>query len=216
MRADAAATIFSRNSAPPPPLMRLRSGAISSAPSTVRSSSGVSSKVDNGTPTRSASRRVASEVGTPDDLEAVAHALAEQLDEMLRRRAGAQARDACPVARTQSHERPRHVSARQDPLRKSAGSAVCHCNKARLSSVDPRAGIVHCVPVPVERLPFIAPCPVAIGRSWLPPSSSSISTGRWSIPRPIWSRPSTPSWRAKGCRRSTTRRRATWSAAARA
>ena len=65
MRADAAATIFSRSNAPPPPLIRLRSGAISSAPSTVRSSSGVSSNVDSGTPTRSASRRVASEVGTP-------------------------------------------------------------------------------------------------------------------------------------------------------
>ena len=65
IRADAAATIFSRNSAPPPPLMTVRSGAISSAPSTVRSSSGVSSSVDSGTPRRSASARVASDVGTP-------------------------------------------------------------------------------------------------------------------------------------------------------
>ena len=45
MRREAAATIFSRSSAPPPPLIRLRSGAISSAPSTVRSSSGSSSRV---------------------------------------------------------------------------------------------------------------------------------------------------------------------------
>ena len=55
MRAEAAATIFSRSSAPPPPLIRLRSGAISSAPSTVRSSSGVSSSVVSGMPQRSAS-----------------------------------------------------------------------------------------------------------------------------------------------------------------
>ena len=38
--ADADATIFSRNKAPPPPLMSVRSGAISSAPSTVRSKLG--------------------------------------------------------------------------------------------------------------------------------------------------------------------------------
>ena len=37
--------------------------------------------------------------------------------------------------------------------------------------------------------------------SWLPPSSSSISTARWSTPRPTWSRHSTSSWRAKACRR---------------
>ena len=42
----AAATIFSRSSAPPPPLIRLRPGPNSSAPSMVRSSSGVSSSVD--------------------------------------------------------------------------------------------------------------------------------------------------------------------------
>src|SRR5262249_43221665 len=63
-RADAEATIFSRSSAPPPPLIRERSGAISSAPSTARSSSGVSSRLVSGTPSRSASLRVASEVGT--------------------------------------------------------------------------------------------------------------------------------------------------------
>src|SRR4029078_9699905 len=38
MRSEAAATIFSRSKAPPPPLIRERSGAISSAPSIVRSS----------------------------------------------------------------------------------------------------------------------------------------------------------------------------------
>ena len=64
MRADAAATIFSRNSAPPPPLIKVRSGPISSAPSTVRSSSGTSSSVVSAMPSRSACARVASEVGT--------------------------------------------------------------------------------------------------------------------------------------------------------
>ena len=90
MRAEAAATIFSRNSAPPPPLIRLRSGAISSAPSTVRSSAGVSSSVVSGTPSRAASARVASDVGTAYDLKARAHALGQQLDEMPRGRAGAE------------------------------------------------------------------------------------------------------------------------------
>src|SRR6202790_4649824 len=65
MRSDAAATIFSRSSAPPPPLMRLSAGSISSAPSTVRSSRSISSSVVKGTPQRTASSRVASDVGTP-------------------------------------------------------------------------------------------------------------------------------------------------------
>ena len=45
MRFEAEATIFSRNSAPPPPLISLSLESISSAPSTVRSSSGMSSSV---------------------------------------------------------------------------------------------------------------------------------------------------------------------------
>src|SRR4051794_7966424 len=47
------------------PLMTLRTGSISSAPSTVRSSRSTSSSVVSGTAQRSASARVASEVGTP-------------------------------------------------------------------------------------------------------------------------------------------------------
>ena len=69
MRAEAAATIFSRSSAPPPPLISVRSGPISSAPSMVRSSSGVSSNVVSGMPRLSACARVASEVGTPITLQ---------------------------------------------------------------------------------------------------------------------------------------------------
>src|SRR5262245_34707197 len=65
MRAEAEATIFSRSSAPPPPLIKLKSAAISSAPSIVRSSCGISSRLVSGTPRRSASARVASDVGTP-------------------------------------------------------------------------------------------------------------------------------------------------------
>src|SRR3984893_14578558 len=65
MRSDAAATIFSRSNAPPPPLMTLRAGLISSAPSTVRSSRSISSSVVRGMPQRTASARVASDVGTP-------------------------------------------------------------------------------------------------------------------------------------------------------
>ncbi len=92
MRADAAATIFSRSRAPPPPLIRLRSGAISSAPSTVRSSSGVSSRVGQAA-RRAARRRCASrsEVGTATTSRPARTRSAKQLDEMPRRRAGAQA-----------------------------------------------------------------------------------------------------------------------------
>ena len=64
MRADAAATIFSRSSAAPPPLIRRSCGSTSSAPSTVRSSSGVSSSVDIGMPSETAWTCVASEVET--------------------------------------------------------------------------------------------------------------------------------------------------------
>src|SRR5579863_10309746 len=64
MRADASATIFSRSNAPPPPLMTVKSGATSSAPSTVKSSSGVSSRVVSAMPSFAACARVASDVGT--------------------------------------------------------------------------------------------------------------------------------------------------------
>src|SRR6266581_4633606 len=62
---DAAATIFSRNKAPPIPLIRSSFGSTSSAPSTVRSSQKLSSSEVNGIPSRLASSAVASEVGTP-------------------------------------------------------------------------------------------------------------------------------------------------------
>ena len=52
MRSDAAATIFSRNSAPPPPLIRLSAASISSAPSIVRSRWSISSSVVSGIPQR--------------------------------------------------------------------------------------------------------------------------------------------------------------------
>src|SRR5438309_9345747 len=62
---DAAATIFSRNKAPPIPLIRSSFGSTSSAPSTVRSSQKLSSREVNGIPNRFASSAVASDVGTP-------------------------------------------------------------------------------------------------------------------------------------------------------
>src|SRR3989441_3881106 len=62
---DAAATIFSRNKAPPIPLIRSSFGSTSSAPSTVRSSQKLSSSEVNGIPMRFASSAVASDVGTP-------------------------------------------------------------------------------------------------------------------------------------------------------
>ena len=74
MRSDALATIFSRSSAPPPPLIRLSAASISSAPSTVRSSRSTSSSVVSGMPHCSAWMRVASEVGTPTTLQPGAHA----------------------------------------------------------------------------------------------------------------------------------------------
>src|SRR2546427_8128154 len=62
---DAAATIFSRNRAPPIPLIRSSFGSTSSAPSTVRSSQKLSSNEVNGIPSRFASSAVAKDVGTP-------------------------------------------------------------------------------------------------------------------------------------------------------
>ena len=91
MRAEAAATIFSRNSAPPPPLIRVRSGPISSAPSTVRSSSGVSSRVVSGTPSRSAALRVASDVGTAITSRPARTSLGQKLDKIFGGRTGAEA-----------------------------------------------------------------------------------------------------------------------------
>ena len=91
MRRLAAATIFSRRSAPPPPLMRRRSSSISSAPSIVRSSSGVSSRVVSGMPSRWACVAGRLRGRHADDLQAAAHALAQGGDEMRRRGAGAEA-----------------------------------------------------------------------------------------------------------------------------
>ncbi len=149
MRAEAAATIFSRSSAPPPPLIRVRSGAISSAPSTVRSSSGVSSSVVSGTPSRSASRRVASEVGTPTTRKPAAHPLGQQLDEMPRGRAGAEAE---PHARPHEFERAGgggYVSALRCPW-----APVWIRPKRRLSSVDPQVSIVKAWPTAARGLPL--------------------------------------------------------------
>ena len=107
MRADAAATIFSRSSAPPPPLIRSRPGSISSAPSIVRSSSGVSSSVDRRMPSSRQSAAVRSEVGTPTIVRPAATLLGEQPDEFLRGRAGA---DAEPHAVADMGERgPRRL-----------------------------------------------------------------------------------------------------------
>src|SRR5690348_16392972 len=63
-RLAAAATSFSRNSAPPRPLMRLSAGSTSSAPSTARSICPTSS-VTIGIPSDAASSAVARDVGTP-------------------------------------------------------------------------------------------------------------------------------------------------------
>ena len=90
MRLEAAATIFSRSSAPPPPLMRRNASSTSSAPSTVRSSSGYSSRVASGTPSACACARVACEVGTPTIDRPPRDARAEQIDEMTRGRAAAE------------------------------------------------------------------------------------------------------------------------------
>src|SRR5207249_2156277 len=61
----ALATIFSRNRAPPPPLMRARPGPTSSAPSTAKSSTGNSSNVTMGIESDSASCRLVVEVAMP-------------------------------------------------------------------------------------------------------------------------------------------------------
>src|SRR5262245_4353861 len=63
-RRELAATIFSRTRAPPPPLIRLSLGSISSAPSMVRSSVSTSSRLVSRIPREVASCCVASDVGT--------------------------------------------------------------------------------------------------------------------------------------------------------
>mmetsp|Transcript_11416 Transcript_11416/g.70068 ORF Transcript_11416/g.70068 Transcript_11416/m.70068 type:complete len:236 (+) Transcript_11416:1625-2332(+) len=62
---EANSTIFSRSSAPPLPLTRLRSGSTSSAPSMATSSFGCVSSVASGIPSASACSFVRSDVGTP-------------------------------------------------------------------------------------------------------------------------------------------------------
>src|SRR3989442_428015 len=62
---DAAATIFSRNSAPPRPLIRSSFGSTSSAPSTHKSTEDRSSREVSGIPSSFAASAVAKDVGTP-------------------------------------------------------------------------------------------------------------------------------------------------------
>ncbi len=62
---DAAATTFSRTSAPPYPLIRLRCGSTSSAPSTVTSMLSTSPRPTSGIPNSRPSSVAACEVGTP-------------------------------------------------------------------------------------------------------------------------------------------------------
>ena len=91
MLAEAEATIFSRNSAPPPPLIRLKSGPISSAPSMVRSSSGVSSRVDSVMPQLLGLIAGRLRGRHPDHIEAVPDLFAQKVHEMPGRRAGPEA-----------------------------------------------------------------------------------------------------------------------------
>ena len=134
MRSEAAATIFSRNSAPPPPLIRLSAGSISSAPSTVRSSRSISSSVVSGILHASAWARVASEVGTPITFIPARNLLAEQVDKMLGGRAGAEpelhavaapapARAPPPAASVRPYPRADDAS-RNPPIRGRMSSVV--------------------------------------------------------------------------------------------
>ena len=91
MRSDAAATIFSRSSAPPPPLIRLSAGSTSSAPSTVRSSRSISSSVVSGNAALLGLGAGRFRGRHADHLHAGAHLLAQKIDEMPRGRAGAEA-----------------------------------------------------------------------------------------------------------------------------
>ena len=82
---------FRAASAPPPPLISVERGSISSAPSTVRSSRSTSSSVVRRMPQRM--RVVARGLRRrhADHVQPVAHPRAQQLDEMLGGRAGAEA-----------------------------------------------------------------------------------------------------------------------------
>ena len=91
MRLAAVAMIFSRSSAPPPPLISRSWPSISSAPSTTRSSAGCSSRVASGMPSGARERGGALRGRHADDRQPGADALAEQADEVLRRAAAAEA-----------------------------------------------------------------------------------------------------------------------------
>ena len=89
---DAAATIFSRSSAPPRPLIRLSEpSSISSAPSIVMSSRRCSAKLVSGMPPARAWAPLRSEVGMREDAQTLAHPADQRLDGEPGGRAGAEA-----------------------------------------------------------------------------------------------------------------------------
>ncbi len=99
MRADAAATIFSRSSAPPPPLIRRQVGRdlVGAVDRQVELGRLVERRQRNAKPLGLRARRLRGR--HRDDVEAGAHALAQQLDEMPRGRAGAE-----PEPHARAHE----------------------------------------------------------------------------------------------------------------
>ena len=104
MRAEAAATIFSRSSAPPPPLIRVRSGRdlVGAVDGQVELGRLVERGQRHAEPLGLGARRLRGRHA--DDVEAGAHPLGQQLDEMLGGRAGAEAE---PHARPHPFDRQR-------------------------------------------------------------------------------------------------------------
>src|SRR5262249_19161158 len=169
-------------------------------------------------------------------VEPPAYPLRQQLDEMPGGRAGAQAEPHAGPNELEGaggggaflgldvhHDRPRRLEWRMSFIGKPVPTFPGHAltGDARVSSLVPSTRIAGFARVlrspaggsprralPSRRMP-------ASDRAWFPPPWSSISTARWSTPRPISSPPSTSSLPARACRRFPMRPPATWSAAAR-
>ena len=142
MRFDDAATIFSRSSAPPPPLIRLSVGVDFVGAVDRQIEFGHSSSVVSGMPSASrlAARRLRGRHA--DDVEARSHARAERVDEHAARSSRCPARASCPGARTPA--RVRRLAACRFRLSRQRPSSALQGRGRGLNAAGsraPRAGL---------------------------------------------------------------------------
>ena len=220
MRSEAAATIFSRSNAPPPPLMRLSAGSISSAPSTVRSSRSMSSSVVRRMPHRSASARVASEVGTPitsspartrspsSSTKCFAVEPVPRPSFMPSRTCSSARGGGLPFQFVHGHgSRDTSEAAADRAIRRCPAGACLASFYGEEQRHTPGITVNWMSPLHAPTC-MIAARPIAISDGHLPTPLYSISTARWWIPRPTWSARSISFSNARACRQSRCFRRA--------